>query len=151
MQVVFFILFISFSAFGVECELLKARLYAIRELGVYEDLVRESERLITRACDGGHRRSALAADKVLTAMEIIREDIRANTKASKRVAERRLKEAQRTLNMTYNYRFKHPELFFYQSLFYDVARKNLEVKDYEFALKYSQASYLVGRAILDLR
>ena len=133
------------------CKSLEVRYYAIKERGVYVELINEAGRLIEKGCSEGNKAYISASERVLTALEILSEDIRVENKSSEKMARERIVESQRVINMTHNYREKYPVLFNYQVLFYQIARENLNHKDYEHALKYSQMSYLLGRAILDLR
>lgn len=142
--------FITFlSAYALDCSLLRARYLALKEDMVYEDLMREAEALIGLACDKGDKKAMRSADKILQALENIKFPERFGK--DKVVASKRLRRASILLNETQKYSKRYPQLFAYQLLFYQVARENYRVGDYEYALKYSIASYNLGRAIMELR
>ncbi len=143
-------MFIAFlNAFAFDCKLLKARYLALKDDMVYEDLMKEAETLIDIACNKGDKRALRSADKILQALENIK--FPESFGKDKIVASKRLRRASILLNETQKYSKKYPQLFAYQLLFYQVARENYRVGDYEYALKYSIASYNLGRAILELR
>lgn len=144
------IVFITFlNAFALDCSLLKARYMALREDMVYEDLMREAESLINLACNRGDKKALRSADKILQALENIK--FPESFGKDEVVVSKRLRRASILLNETQKYSKKYSQLFAYQLLFYQVARENYRVGDYEYALKYSIASYNLGRAILELR
>lgn len=146
----FFLLLTLLSlSFAQNCELLRAKLLYLKGRSIYEELVQEAERLLQEGCERGNSKSLRAGERVINALDAIAfpepfgED--------RIVASKRLRRASLLLNETKKYAKKHPTLYAYQFLFYHVARENLRVKDYEYALKYSSASYSLGRAILELR
>lgn len=143
------LLFLSSFAFAYECPLLKVRYLALKEDAIYEDLMHEAEKLINLACEGRNKKAGKAADKVLQALESIK--FSEELGKDKLVASKRLRKALLLLHETSQYSRKHPQLYAYQLLFYQVARENYRVRDYEYALKYSIASYNLGRAILELK
>lgn len=143
------LLFLTVSAFASECPLLKVRYLALKEDAIYEDLMREAEKLINLACEKGNRKAGRAADKLLRALESIK--FSEELGKDRLVASKRLKKALLLLHETSKYTRINPNLYAYQLLFYQVARENYRVKDYEYALKYSIASYNLGRAILELK
>ncbi|MEJ5339134.1 MAG: hypothetical protein WHS43_05720 [Aquificaceae bacterium] len=138
-----------FQVYAQECPLLRVRYLALKEDMIYEDLMREAESLINAACERGDRKAGRSADKILQALENIR--FPEGFGKDRVVASKRLRRASLLLNETGKYSKKHPQLYAYQLLFYQVARENYRVGDYEYALKYSVASYNLGRAILELR
>lgn len=102
-----------------------------------------------RACEAGDQKALRSADRVLLALENIRSP--ESFGRDRLVASKRLKRASLLLNETRKHSRSYPQLFAYQLLFYQVARENYRVGDYEYALKYSAASYYLGRAIVELR
>ncbi len=116
---------------------------------IYEDLMREAESLINRACERDDKKAGRSADSILQALENIR--FPESFGKDKVVASKRLRRSSLLLNETAKYAKKYPQIYAYQLLFYQVARENYKVGDYEYALKYSIASYNLGRAILELR
>lgn len=143
------LLFLSTGTQALDCPFLKVRHIALKEDMVYEDLMKEAELLINLACEKGERKAMKSADKVLQALENIK--FPESFGKDRVVASKRLRRASILLNDTQKYSKKYPQLFAYQLLFYHVARENYRVKDYEYALKYSIASYNLGRAIMELR
>lgn len=142
-------LLIFLQAYAQECPLLRVRYIALKEDAIYEDLMREAESLINMACDKGDQKAGRSADKILQSLENIR--FPEGFGKDRVVASKRLRRASLLLNETRKYSKKYPQLYAYQFLFYQVARENYRVGDYEYALKYSLASYNLGRAILELR
>ncbi|MFN7064867.1 MAG: hypothetical protein ACK4OF_01770 [Aquificaceae bacterium] len=122
---------------------------ALKEDAIYEDLMREAELLIKRACEKKDQRAIRSADKLLQALETIKSPEAFGK--DRLVASKRIRKASLLLNQTHKHSKKHPQLFTYQLLFYQVARENYRVGDYEYALKYSLASYNLGKAILELK
>ncbi|MEN3028553.1 MAG: hypothetical protein ABDH29_04940 [Aquificaceae bacterium] len=144
------LLLILFSGIqALDCPFLKVRHRALKEDMVYEDLMKEAELLISLACERGDQKAMRSADKVLQALENIK--FPESFGKDRVVASKRLRRASILLNDTQKYSRKYPQLFAYQLLFYQVARENYRVKDYEYALKYSMASYNLGRAIMELK
>ncbi|RMG99571.1 MAG: hypothetical protein D6699_08355 [Aquificota bacterium] len=121
----------------------------LKKIAIYEELLLEAERLLEEGCERGNAKSLKGVERVISSLEAIAspEPLGEN----RLIASKRLKKAGILLNETKRYAKKHPTLYAYQLLFYHVARENLKVKDYEYALKYSFASYNLGRAILELR
>jgi len=116
---------------------------------IYEDLMREAEIFINIACEKGDKKAGRSADNILQALENIK--FPESFGKDRVVASKRLRRASLLLNETAKYSRKYPQIYAYQLLFYQVARENYRVGDYEYALKYSIASYNLGRAILELR
>ncbi len=143
------ILFFIFHAYAQDCPLLKVRYLALKEDMIYEDLMREAEKLINVFCEKGDKKAGRSADNILQALENIK--FPESFGKDKVVASKRLRRASLLLNETAKYSRKYPQIYAYQLLFYQVARENYRVGDYEYALKYSIASYNLGRAILELR
>lgn len=147
---VWVVLLIIFSnVYAVDCALLHVRYMALKENAIYEDLMKEAENLIKKACEEKDQKALRSADKVLQALEGIKSSEAFGKDMV--VANKRLRKAAMLINETKRYSNKYPQLYVYQLLFYHVARENYRVMDYEYALKYSIASYRLGRAILELR
>lgn len=144
---VFFLFLLE--AHAQDCPLLKVRYLALRENMIYEDLMQEAEELIQMACEKGNKKAGKSADSILQALENIK--FPEGFGRDKVITTKRLRRASLLLNETAKYSRKHPQIYAYQLLFYQVARENYKVGDYEYALKYSIASYNLGRAILELR
>ncbi len=143
-------IFLSFlNAYALDCPLLQVRYLALKEEPIYEDLMKEADLFIKRACEVKDQKAMKSADKILQALEAIR-SLETFGK-DKVIANRRLRKASILLKETQRYSKTYPQLFSYQFLFYQVAQENYRVGDYEYALKYSLASYNLGRAILELR
>ncbi|MCX8075599.1 MAG: hypothetical protein N3C57_01080 [Aquificaceae bacterium] len=142
------VLLIAFS-FALDCNTLRVRYKELKENPVYEDLIKEAEVLTNLACEKGDQKAMKSADKVLQAIESIKSP--ESFGKDKVVASKRLRRASILLNETRKHSKTYPQLFAYQFLFYQVARENYRAGDYEYALKYSIASYNLGRAILELR
>lgn len=136
-------------AYAQDCSLLRVRFLALREDMIYEDLMREAEIFINIACEKGDKKAGRSADNILQALENIK--FPESFGKDRVVASKRLRKASLLLNETAKYSRKYPQIYAYQLLFYQVARENYRVGDYEYALKYSIASYNLGRAILELR
>ncbi len=149
--IVFWLLLFSIvlHTYAQDCSLLKVRYLALKEDMIYEDLMREAENLINLACDKGDSKAGRSADKILQALENIK--FPEPLGKDKVVANKRLRRTSTLLNETRKYAKLYPQLYAYQLLFYQVARENYRAGDYEYALKYSIASYNLGRAILELR
>ncbi|MCS7171615.1 MAG: hypothetical protein NZ851_04790 [Aquificaceae bacterium] len=144
------LLLMTFSGvFALDCHLLRIRYMALKENMVYEDLMREAEILTSLACEKGNIKAMRSADRVLQALEGIRSPD--SFGKDKVVASKRLRRSSLLLNETQKHSKRHPQLFAYQLLFHHVARENYRVGDYNYALKYSMASYNLGKAILELR
>ncbi|MFN3870367.1 MAG: hypothetical protein ACK4MW_02645 [Aquificaceae bacterium] len=143
------ILLLFIKAYALDCSLLQVRYLALKEEAIYEDLMKEVDTLIKKACETKDQKTMKAADKLLQALETIKSP---ETFGKDRViANRRIRKASILLGETKKYSKDYPQIFFYQLLFYQVAQENYRVGDYEYALKYSLASYNLGRAILELR
>ncbi len=143
-----------FFAYAQECLSLAQRYAELEKSAIYEELMIEADRLIKEACSSNNEKLQRSADKILSALEVIRGNdfqLPKNKKLLDVVVQKRLRNALLMLNTTRKYKDKYTNLYSYQLLFYQVAKENARVKDYEYALKYSQASYLIGRAILELR
>ena len=136
-------------AYSLDCPLLKVRYMALKEDMIYEDLMKEAEFLINLACTKGNAKAMKSADQILQALENIK--FPESFGKDRVVASKRLRRSSILLNETRKHSSKYPQLFAYQLLFYHVARENYRVGDYEYALKYSIASYNLGKAILELR
>ncbi|MFN3598953.1 MAG: hypothetical protein ACK4VK_04360 [Aquificaceae bacterium] len=137
------------KAFALDCPLLQVRYLALKEEPIYEDLMKEAELLIKRACEAKDQKAMKSADKILQALEAIKSS--ETFGKDKVIANRRLRKASILLKETQRYSKAYSQLFSYQLLFYQVAQENYRVGDYEYTLKYSLASYNLGRAILELR
>ncbi len=138
-----------YNVYAADCGLLRVRYEALKEEAIYEDLMKEADSLIRKACDGGNQKAARAADKVLRALEEIKYP--EEFSGGKFIANRRLRKATLLINETKKYSSNNPQLYAYQILFHHVAKENYRVKDYNYSLKYSIASYMLGMAILELR
>ncbi len=141
-------------AYAQDCASLMSRYTALEKDAIYEELMSEADRLIKEGCSTGNSKLQRSADKVLYALEVLKSDdlkLPSDRKLLDIVVQKRLKNALLTLNASRKYRDKYKNLYSYELLFYQVAKENSRVKDYEYALKYSQASYFLGRAILELR
>jgi hypothetical protein len=150
----FALLVLYFFAYAQDCLSLTQRYTNLEKSAIYEELMNEADRFIKDACSSNDKKLQRSADKILSALEAIKGDdfqIPKNKKLLDVVVQKRLRNALLTLNATRRYKDKYTNLYSYQLLFYQVAKENARVKDYEYALKYSQASYLLGRAILELR
>jgi hypothetical protein len=150
----FALLVLYLLAYAQDCSSLMQRYTNLEKSAIYEELMKEADRLIKDACSSNDKKFQHSADKILSALEAIKGDdfqIPKNKKLLDVVVQKRLRNALLTLNATRRYKDKYTNLYSYQLLFYQVAKENARVKDYEYALKYSQASYLLGRAILELR
>ncbi|ADC88664.1 hypothetical protein Thal_0026 [Thermocrinis albus DSM 14484] len=133
-----------------DCESLTARLNSIRTQNIYEDLTLQAQKLIEEGC-AGKKHSLKAADDVLSALETLTmPELDAKGQILSSITNKRMRKALLLLNETRKYKKSYPDLYFYQLLFYRVAIENRRVKDYNYALKYSHASYLLGTAILTL-
>ncbi|WP_213032480.1 hypothetical protein, partial [Acinetobacter baumannii] len=59
------ILFFIFHAYAQDCPLLKVRYLALKEDMIYEDLMREAEKLINVFCEKGDKKAGRSADNIL--------------------------------------------------------------------------------------
>ncbi len=143
------IFFFVLHAHAQDCPLLRVRYLALKEDMIYEDLMREAETLINIACERRDERAGRSADSLLQALENIK--FPESFGKDRVIASKRLRRASLLLNETAKYSKKYTQIYAYQLLFYQVARENYRVGDYEYALKYSIASYNLGRAIMELR
>ncbi len=137
-----------------DCESLRNRYNYLLKDYIYQDLMSEADKLITEGCSKDDNKTKRVADRILSSLEVIKEESLkeyADKKLLAVITQKRLRNALATLNGTRKYKDKYQTLYFYQLLFYQVARENSRAKDYNYALKYAQASYLLGRAILELR
>lgn len=137
-----------------DCKSLRGRYNYLLKDYIYQDLMSEADKLITEVCSTDDGKTKKAVDRILLALEVIKEESLkedADRKLLAVITQKRIKNALITLNGTRKYKDKYQNLYFYQLLFYQVARENSRAKDYNYALKYAQASYLLGRAILELR
>ncbi|GBC88588.1 hypothetical protein HRbin13_00712 [bacterium HR13] len=150
----FLVLMLCLVAYAQDCASLMSRYTALEKDAIYEELMSEADKLIKDGCSTGNKKLQRSADKILSALEVLKvNDARLpeDKKLLNVVVQKRLRNALYTLNASRKYKDKHSNLYSYQLLFYQVAKENIRVKDYEYALRYSQASYLLGRAILELR
>ena len=144
-----FYLFIQLG-FAIDCQELAKRLERTKTFNIYEELLYQSEELL-KDCRSSTNHS-IALNYLLSALETVyQEKVDVDKNLIKNLLDRRMRTALITLRKTSKYRKRHPLLYSYQSLFYVVALENRRVKDYDYALKYAQASIYIGKAILQLR
>jgi len=147
-----FLIFYLFTqlGFAIDCQELAKRLERAKAFNIYEELLYQSEELL-KNCQS-NKNHAISLNYLLTALETIyQEKVDVEKSLKRNLLDRRMRTTLITLRKTSKYRKRHPLLYSYQSLFYVVALENRRVKDYDYALKYAQASIYIGKAILQLR
>lgn len=149
MVVLLFLSLLLGTAQALDCPLLKVRFEALKVDMIYEELMNEAERLIEEGCSRGNLKAIRSADKVLSAIENIK--FSEALGEERVVAGKRLRRAGELLNETKKHADKNRTFYAYQLLFFQVARENFRVKDYNYALRYALASYNLGRALIELR
>jgi len=154
MKLLFSLLILFVFSYAQDCQSLTSRKATLEKEAIYEELLTEADRLIKEGCSSGSKKLLSSADKVLLALEVLKYEeveLPSDKRLINIVVRKKMRNALLMLNETGKYKNLNRNLYSYQLLFYQVARENKKVKDFNYALKYFQASYLLGRAIMELR
>ncbi|MCS7285204.1 MAG: hypothetical protein NZ527_05740, partial [Hydrogenobacter thermophilus] len=110
----FLVLILCLVAYAQDCASLMSRYTALEKDAIYEELMSEADKLIKDGCSTGNKKLQRSADKILSALEVLKvNDARLpeDKKLLNVVVQKRLRNALYTLNASRKYKDKHSNLY----------------------------------------